>query len=178
MLVFFPNYAKHLWDFVLNHQRPFSLQFKDKKGAKANVKKLTASLFIACGCLVCRSQFTAVLSTVGWWGIGAGSCKSLYTSSTRYTAVRNRPVGVAAVHSCKRHKQKICLHEYPLHCDLSFRGPWAGFKFSLLTLPLQRTDKKIENWSGTGHPGKRFRKIWKASDVFPFSISIGIAVKY
>ena len=151
-----------------------------KKEPKLTWKKLTAFLFIARSCLVCwsQSQFTAVLSTVGWRGIGAGSLKCSYTSTTRHTTIIKRPFGVVTVHSCKRHKQKICLHEYPLHCDLSFRGPWAGFKFSLLTLPLQRTDKKIEIWSGTGHTGKRFRKIWKASGVFPFSIPAGIAGKY
>ena len=107
------------------------------------MKKLTALLFIARSCLVCwsQSQFTAVLSTVGWRRIGAGSFKCSYTSTARHTAFIKRPFGVVTVHSCKRHNQKVAS----MNIDLSFRGPWAGFKFSLLTLPLQRTDKKIEN---------------------------------
>ena len=60
--------------------------------------KPTAFLRVALLCLLSWPQAAAVLSTLGWRGIGAGSCKCLCSSSTRHTALRwLRPISVATV---------------------------------------------------------------------------------
>ena len=62
-------------------------------------RKLTTFLFAARDCLFIWSQLTAVLSTVRWRGIGAGSCQCLYSSSTLHIALGNRPISVATIDS-------------------------------------------------------------------------------
>ena len=107
MPFFFSNYAKNcetLFSITSDH---FRCSLRIKKEPKLTWKKLTAILFIARICLVYWSQFTAVLSTVGWRGIGAGSLKCSYTSTTSHAAFIKRPFGVVTVHSCKRHNRWI-----------------------------------------------------------------------
>ena len=85
--------------------------FASREWTKANSKTLTALLFITRICPICWSQFIAVFSTVDWWRIGAASCQYFYTSSTRHTAFRNRPVGVTTIHRRKTGKifKERCL---------------------------------------------------------------------
>ena len=76
------------------------------KSFESITKILTTFLFVTRDFFFCWSQVTAVLSTVRWRGIGAGSYKFLCSSSTRHTALRNRPISVATINSWERKRTK------------------------------------------------------------------------
>ena len=82
---------------------------------------LTTFLFVTWDCLFSWSKFTAVLSTVRWRGICAGSCKCLHSSSTRHTALWLRPICVPPVNSCIVEKKDQPLvnenGQFSEHCN-------------------------------------------------------------
>ena len=100
--------------------------------------KHTASLCVTLLCLFSWSEAAAVLPTVGWWGIGAGSSQSLCSSSTRHTAPRKlRPITVATVYSLKIISNDIILNL----CILVFVFlilDSRGFKRSVMMHRFQR----------------------------------------
>ena len=95
------TYASHkitVSGFVLTHS------FKRIGTAENGFKKTLGTLFVTRSCLFGWSKLTVVLSTVRFWGIGAGSCKCLHSSSTRHAALRLRPISVSTVDSLEGEK--------------------------------------------------------------------------
>ena len=112
---------------------------------------LTTFLFVTWDCLFSWSKFTAVLSTVRWRGICAGSCKCLHSSSTRHTALWLRPICVPPVNSCiVEKKDQPLLNENGHFSELC--NTWILASASMMGLNLiKREEQKIATKKNLQH---------------------------